>query len=300
MPFYSGGSLQANRNRFTSPFEIFSLFTGICDGLVYVHEKSIVHRDLKPANILLDEHYRPVAGDFGLCFRLDAESLTETMEVATARWFGAPELRNGHLENPTFAADIYSLGKFLYWLFTGRVYDRDEQDYQRSDRKLSHVLAQQAINTSTGVVNDRLIHAGALADEIISRTVRYEPTDRIQSAGQLASLVRVTMARWQAGGRALDLRLPQRCLFCGTGGYQPLAALPSIEQRLAPPDPTVHPAYGPDIYKNMRDRAASAFSSGGGAGVGSIGPLFLICQHCGNVQQFRFDLAPEAIKNWKP
>lgn len=29
-------------------------------------------------------------------------------------------------------------------------------------------------------------------------------------------------------------------------------------------------------------------------------PLLLICQNCGNVQEFRFDLAPEAIKNWKP
>jgi len=36
------------------------------------------------------------------------------MEVATARWFGAPELRNGHLEHPTPAADIYSLVKILY------------------------------------------------------------------------------------------------------------------------------------------------------------------------------------------
>jgi hypothetical protein len=82
--------------------------------------------------------------------KIAAESLTETQEVATARWFGAPELRNGHLDNPTAAADIYSLGKLLYWLFTGRVYDRDEQEYETEDRKLSNVLAQVGINPKWG------------------------------------------------------------------------------------------------------------------------------------------------------
>jgi len=49
-----------------------------------------------------------------------------------------------------------------------------------------------------------------------------QPTDRVQTASKLASRVRRTIARLECGGRALDLRLPQRCLFCGTGGYQAL------------------------------------------------------------------------------
>jgi serine/threonine protein kinase len=212
MPFYPGGSLQKGRMQFGSPLEIFIAFADICDGLAHVHGKRIVHRDLKPANIFLGAS-QPVVGDFGLCFRFDAESLTETMEVATARWFGAPELRNGHLDNPLPCADIYSLGKLLYWLFTGRVYDRDEQEYGVDDRKLSYVLAQRGINTTTGVIDDRLIHAGAFADEIVQQTVRYRPVDRIQDAVELASKVRRLIARFQAGGRAIDQRLAQRCLF---------------------------------------------------------------------------------------
>jgi hypothetical protein len=198
-------------------------------------------------------------------------------------------------------ADICSLGKLLYWLFTAHVYDRDEQDYDVDDRKLSQILTQGGINTETGVIDDRLIHAGAFADELISQTVRYQPTDRLQNAGELASRVRQLIARFQAGGRALDLRLPLRCIFCGTGGYQTLAALPPVEQRLASPDPTISPYSRPDVYKNMRDRARNSFGPGGsGGGDGSVGPLFLICQHCGNVQEFRLDLAPKAIKNWRP
>jgi serine/threonine protein kinase len=273
-------------------------------------KKRIVHRDIKPANIFLDATGQPVVGDFGLCFRFDTESLTETMEVAAARWFGAPELRNGHLENPAPSADIYSLGKLLYWLFTGKVYDRDEQDYDRAERKLPHVLAQ--LGSETEVADDRLIHAGAFADEIISQTVRYEPAHRIQSADELASRVRGLIARFQSGGRALDLRLPQRCLFCGTGKYKPLEKLPPIEERLPPLNPAPPPASlsGPrtplapsrDIYADMRGKARYHFGHGDGGGTGSVGPLLLICQHCGNVQEFRFDrdLAQHAIMNWKP
>jgi serine/threonine protein kinase len=278
------------------------VFADICDGLAHVHSKAIVHRDLKPANILLAAS-QPVVGDFGLCFRFDAESLTETMEVATARWFGAPELRNGHLDNPLPCADIYSLGKLLYWFFTGRVYDRDEQEYDVDDRKLSYVLAQRGINTTTGVIDDRLIHAGAFADEIIQQTVRYRPVDRIQNAVELASRVRRLIARFQAGGRALDLRLPQRCLFCGTGAYMPSPGLPPVEERLAPPDPATLPSYRPDLYRTMRDQTQNSMGvAASGRGVGSPVPLYLICQHCGNVQVFRLesDLAPGAIKNWRP
>jgi serine/threonine protein kinase len=295
MPRYLGGSLQERGAPTAStPEEILSLFAGICDGLAFVHSMNIVHRDIKPANIFLGSADEPVVGDFGLCFRFDAQSLTETMEVATARWFGAPELRNGHLETPTPSADIYSLGKLLYWLFTARVYDRDEQEYNRADRKLPHVLAQSDLDTE--VNHDRRMHAGAFVDEIISGTVRYEPRDRIQNAAELASKVRKIIARVQVGGHALDMRLPQRCLFCANGQYQPLVSFPPVEQRLAPADPTVRPSFRPDIYENMRSSARFNF----GRGSNGVAPLFLICQFCGNVQEFRCDLAPEAIKNWRP
>jgi len=118
MPFYSDRSLQDNKKKFTSPAEVFKIFLDVCEGTAYIHGKSVVHRDLKPANIFLD-HGRAVVGDLGICFRFEAQSLTETHEVATARWFGAPELRDGHLELLSPCADVYSLGKNPLLAFCG-------------------------------------------------------------------------------------------------------------------------------------------------------------------------------------
>jgi serine/threonine protein kinase len=300
MPYYSGGSLQNGRSQFAGPLATFGLFADICDGVAFVHSANVVHRDIKPDNILLDAG-RGVVGDLGLCFRFDAESLTETMEVATARWFGAPELRNGHLEQPLPCADIYSLGKLLYWLFAGRVYDRDEQEYEVDERKLSRILAQSAVSATGDIVDDRLIHAGAFADELVSQTVRYKPSDRIQTASDLAFKVRRLIGRFESGGQALDLRLPLKCLFCGNGDYKPIAAPPNLEIRTAVPDQSVFAGNRPSIWAEMRSQTTNSI---GVAFAGSGGnlpvPLNLVCSYCGNMQQFRWDRVPNAQTNWKP
>jgi serine/threonine protein kinase len=162
-PYYEHGSLEGFRASLSDdPAEILSFFVKICDGVAHVHEKGIIHRDIKPANIFVGGDRQPVVGDFGISFRDQGDRLTESAEVVAPRWFGAPELRNGYLENPTTAADVYSLGKLLYWFFTGKVYDREEQDYGTPDRTLAGVL-------------ERSIPAYSFVDQIIDAAVQYDP-----------------------------------------------------------------------------------------------------------------------------
>jgi serine/threonine protein kinase len=78
MPIYSSGSLKEARTQFNSPAKVFNLFADICEGVTYIHSKNVIHRDIKPANILIDVG-RGIVGDLGLCFRFDADSLTEPM-----------------------------------------------------------------------------------------------------------------------------------------------------------------------------------------------------------------------------
>lgn len=62
-------------------------------------------------------------------------------------------------------------------------------------------------------------------------TVRYDSMFRLQNAPELLSKMRQYIAKLRAGGRALDLSPPMRCMFCAAGTYSPLVPLPPLKQR---------------------------------------------------------------------
>lgn len=45
--------------------DLLDIFSGIINGLHYLHECSIIHFDLKPNNVLLDVNNIPKLADFG-------------------------------------------------------------------------------------------------------------------------------------------------------------------------------------------------------------------------------------------
>lgn len=126
------GSLANLEMRLGSLIATVELFRHICAGGGHAHAKGTAHRDIKPENIFLRDDGTPVVGDFGICYP-DADDrgqrLTATMEVAGSLWYCAPELRNARVESGTsqYPADVYSLGKLLYWMVSGKkIFDREE------------------------------------------------------------------------------------------------------------------------------------------------------------------------------
>lgn len=79
--------------------------------LAFLHSQGLVHRDVKPSNVVYVEG-RPRLADIGLVSSSDDPALVGT-------WGYAPREGAGNA-----AADVYSLGKVLYELATGR--DRTE------------------------------------------------------------------------------------------------------------------------------------------------------------------------------
>lgn len=91
----------------------------------YAHSKEILHRDLAPNNILLfnnsDGNLVVKVSDFGLGKDYNSLShLTVTADHSYGQFlYTAPEQRDC-LKNSSVKSDIYSLGKVIYFIMTGK------------------------------------------------------------------------------------------------------------------------------------------------------------------------------------
>jgi serine/threonine protein kinase len=189
------------------------------------------------------------------------------MEVAAPRWFGAPELRDGRLEDMTLAGDVYSLGKLLHWMSSRRAFDRENH---RGDRnRLGKGLADRR--------EFELVH------ELLDRMVVENPLQRYQSASIAAEAVTGLIQVLEAKGRPILIDFAHRCSFCGQGEYKFKNGPEDLERNAAAGQgmgltaPLVHPQ--PAQYSHNFFMVA-------------------ICYKCSHVQLFRPDMVKGARELW--
>jgi serine/threonine protein kinase len=96
------------------------IFDRIFDGIEYAHKQGVIHRDLKPANVLMNDDTDVVLSDFGLGRQFDAVTSRKTLTGAGlgTPLYMAPEQIND-AKNADERADVYSLGRMLYEVYTG-------------------------------------------------------------------------------------------------------------------------------------------------------------------------------------
>jgi serine/threonine-protein kinase len=94
------------------------LFKRIADGVSLLHKSGTVHRDLKPENVMVDAGGNPKILDFGIAISTYDNPLTRTDAQLGTPGYAAPEQLTdaGSVDH---RADIYSLGKVLYFIVTG-------------------------------------------------------------------------------------------------------------------------------------------------------------------------------------
>jgi Protein kinase domain len=90
----------------------------ICDALAAAHAAGVLHRDIKPANILVNRYGMVGLSDFGLASIMAAGGEQSATRDALTPAYASPETFRS--EEPTAAADIYSLAATLYALLAGR------------------------------------------------------------------------------------------------------------------------------------------------------------------------------------
>jgi serine/threonine protein kinase len=117
--------IDRNNNKLTLK-ERIEIFDQVVEAIIFAHSKEIQHRDLGPANVLMYEE--PKSGqmsvrvsDFGLGKKWSDDSgftIRDLKNIGTF-YYTPPEQHDG-LGNVTQQGDIYSLGKLLEFILTGK------------------------------------------------------------------------------------------------------------------------------------------------------------------------------------
>ncbi|WP_197515024.1 protein kinase [Mycobacterium sp. 1245805.9] len=116
---FAGYNLE-NLPDLAEPQQILQRFRGLVEAAKFANDREVVHRDIKPNNATVRDDGTPCLVDFGICMYDDEVGLTDTWEGFGNRYFAAPECDAGNPEAIGPPSDIYSLGKVLHWMATGR------------------------------------------------------------------------------------------------------------------------------------------------------------------------------------
>ena len=90
----------------------------VASGLAAAHAVGILHRDIKPANLILEPGGNAKLMDFGVALPIRAAGAASGRAgIAGTPYYLAPEVLEG--DEPSVAADLYSVGVVLYEVFGG-------------------------------------------------------------------------------------------------------------------------------------------------------------------------------------
>ncbi len=136
-------------------------------------KREFLHRDLKPANIIIDSNGKARITDFGIA-GIEADVQGAESRVGTPAYM-SPEQITG--KEVTTRSDIYSLGLFLYEIYTGK----QAMQADSFEELLEKQKTTQPTNPSKFVEN-----IDPIVEKTINRCLEKDPNDRPKSALQVA------------------------------------------------------------------------------------------------------------------
>ncbi len=155
----------------------------IARALEHAHGRGVIHRDLKPGNLIITPDGHAKLLDLGLVFFLQQEDdelrdVNNGKIVGTADYLAPEQIMAPDKVSPV--SDIYSLGCTLYYAVTGKVPfpGGNVKDKAKAHCKLQPITPRRWNSELT----DDFI-------EVIHRMMAKDPAQRVQSAGEVVSLL---------------------------------------------------------------------------------------------------------------
>ncbi|EQC26463.1 CMGC/CDK protein kinase [Saprolegnia diclina VS20] len=180
-----------------SPHEVKSLMYMLLRSVEHCHRHKIMHRDIKPANLLLDKDGVLKLSDFGLASVYTGPSREYSHTVATW-WYRAPELLFGS-RSYDLSVDLWSVGVIFGELLQHAPMFPGLNDIDQLFRVIQvlgspswagveslpdyHKVSFPAFSAIP--LDVLLPEAPAMARDLLSRLLEYDPSKRISAAEAL-------------------------------------------------------------------------------------------------------------------
>ena len=153
MEYLSNGALWDIVKQRKSPLtteKAINYFIGVCDALEAFHNIKMIHNDISPSNIAVDKNDVAKLIDFGISKTFNVNGLPNTIINSTSYNpdFCSPDQL---IRNDIFIpeSDIYSLGATLYFVITGKIFNRDNSIQLDKNHVLYEIIYQSLnINNS--------------------------------------------------------------------------------------------------------------------------------------------------------
>lgn len=185
MEYYDGISLKAfiQSNGAISIEDSSSLFSGVCEGLAYIHKKSVFHRDVTSMNILVKRNPEgELVGrlvDFGVALELERQSKTSEFQgklVVGTPSYMAPDQVNGREYDAR--SEIYSLGCVMYEALTGQLPFEGDSSFEVISSHTSSIPPSMEDLRPELQEHDKLVN-------LIEKCLEKEQERRFQSVAEL-------------------------------------------------------------------------------------------------------------------
>lgn len=176
------GSNLVERIRRVAPFSppiATEIAIGICEALEHAAVRGMVHGDLCSDHVITSLEGRVAVIDFGLWESYGRSGSAGAMVLARMAPYLAPEIIEGEL--PSTSSDVYAVGVILFELLAARL--------PFSGQTPMSILAK---HTTQAVPSIRSLNVAVphVLDEIVSKALAKDRTQRYQSASELLSDLR--------------------------------------------------------------------------------------------------------------